>query len=232
VTRGSNLGSQTFPRSSYVPWFGWFQFVLGLLEDDTTARMSSKVTMTEPKPLPSPPPSPSPSPTPIEQYTNNSYLTPGSPTANKGKGRMMDASTDSQQSDQDDDSDGYPTDETETKRVEEVGGHLCFWSHRLSAFFQSVRKYSVDSSQMGDGRTRTKAGGPGIRVILQVFGAGGHQDRESDLGGTAQSTTSVGGSWGPPCHTRQRERGRGAPRGSRSHSTTLRRQHSDYEPEV
>ena len=171
-------------------------------EDDTTARMSSKVATAEPKPLPSPPPSPSPSPTPMEQDTNNTYLTPGSPTANKGKGRMMDASTDSQQSDQDDDSDGYPQDEMETKRIEEVSGHLRFWSRRLSAFFPSVRKYFVDSSQMGDGGTRTKADSPGIRVILQVFGAGRHQDREFDLGGTAQSTTSVGGSWGPPCNTR------------------------------
>lgn len=62
----------------------------------------------------------------MEQDTNNTYLTPGSPTANKGKGRMMDASMDSQQSDQDDDSDGYPPDEMETKRIEEVSGHLRF----------------------------------------------------------------------------------------------------------
>ena len=82
----------------------------------------------------------------MEQYTNNTYLTPGSPTANKGKGRMMDASMDSQQSDQDEDSDGYPPDEMETKRVEEVSGNLCSWSRRLSAFFPSVRKYFLDSS--------------------------------------------------------------------------------------
>lgn len=82
----------------------------------------------------------------MEQDTNNTYLTPGSPTANKGKGRMMDASMDSQQSDQDDDSDGYPPDEMETKRIEEVSGHLRFWSRHSSTFFPSVHEYFVDSS--------------------------------------------------------------------------------------
>jgi len=82
----------------------------------------------------------------MEEYVNSTYLSPGSPTANKGKGRMMDASMDSQQSDHDDDSDGYPPDEMETKRIEDVSGHLCFQSRRSSAFLPSVHKYFVDSS--------------------------------------------------------------------------------------
>lgn len=88
--------------------------------------MSSKATTAEPQLLPSPPPSPSPLHTPIEQDVavpgdiNEAYLTPASSSINKGKGRMVDDSRESGQSDQDDDTDEYPPDQTETKRIEEV----------------------------------------------------------------------------------------------------------------
>jgi hypothetical protein len=88
--------------------------------------MPPKVTMEEPQFLPSPPPSPSPSDTPTERdslgpsHINDTYLSPVSSTTNKGKGRMVDSPIDSQHSDQDDESDEYPPDEAETKRIEEV----------------------------------------------------------------------------------------------------------------
>jgi hypothetical protein len=91
--------------------------------------MPSKTTAAEPQLLPSPPPSPTPSRT--EQDIDEAYLTPGSSTANKGKGRMVDGPTDPQQSDQGDDDDAYPPDELETKRIEEVSECL-----RLHSFLQ------------------------------------------------------------------------------------------------
>jgi len=49
----------------------------------------------------------------------------------------MGSPTDFPQSDQDDDSDGYPPDEMETKRIEEVSERLC---SRLRRSFPSMRK--------------------------------------------------------------------------------------------
>ena len=80
------------------------------------------MTTAEPQLLPSPPASPSPSHTTIEQDVNHAYLTPEPSPTNKGKGRVVDGPMDSPQSDQDDDSDEYPADEMETKRIEEVSG--------------------------------------------------------------------------------------------------------------
>jgi len=88
--------------------------------------MSSKATTAEPQLLPSPPPSPSPSHVSLERDTdvpdsiNEAYLTPELSTTNKGKGRMVDSPIEPRQSDQDDDSDEYPPDEMEAKRIEEV----------------------------------------------------------------------------------------------------------------
>lgn len=85
--------------------------------------MSSKRELAEPQPFPSPPPSPTLSDTPTERgrdHINNAYLTLEASAANKGKGRMVDSSIDSQQSYPDDGSDEYPPDEEEAKRIEEV----------------------------------------------------------------------------------------------------------------
>ncbi|KAF9793072.1 hypothetical protein BJ322DRAFT_1032882 [Thelephora terrestris] len=86
--------------------------------------MVSKTILAEPQLLPSPPPSPTPSDTPTERggpgHINKAHLTPEASTANKGKGRMADSFIDSQHSDQDDESEEYPPDEAETKRIEET----------------------------------------------------------------------------------------------------------------
>jgi len=81
---------------------------------------------------------------------------------------MVDGSIDSQQSDQDDGNDEYPPDETETKRIEEVSEDIrnhgsVAYSH---PFLPCVNALLPDSSQMGDGGTRTKEGSPGVRVFL------------------------------------------------------------------
>ena len=118
---------------------------------------------------------------------------------------MVDGSAESPQSDQDD-SDEYPPDEMETKRIEEVSGAFCnFLSRRRSSTFNAqINVISVDSSQMGTGRTRTKEDSPGIRYFHQIFGARCHPDREFDLVRTAQPTTPDGGrrcKWSPSCIT-------------------------------
>lgn len=82
---------------------------------------------------------------------------------------MVDSSMESRQSDQDDDSDEYPPDESQTKRIEEVSERcLRFWSRRSFTLFPSMRKTNIlpiDSSQMGNGGTRTEKDSPGIRFF-------------------------------------------------------------------
>jgi hypothetical protein len=113
--------------------------------------MSSKATTAEPQLLPSPPPSPSLSHASTERDTelpgniNEAYLTPPSSTTNKGKGRMVDSSTEFQQGDQDDDDDEYPPDEMQTKRVEEVSEDVCNFGpivHPRSLLQCTKRTYS------------------------------------------------------------------------------------------
>ena len=137
--------------------------------------MSSKTIKTEPQLLPSPPPSPTPSDAStardagVPDSINEAYLTPASSTANKGKGRMVDSPVESQQSDQDDDSDEYHPNEIETKRIEEVSDrYLQFFLLIAFFFFLFSSMYTtdslfVDSSQMGNGGTRTEEDSPGIR---------------------------------------------------------------------
>ena len=139
-------------------------------------RMSSKATTAEPQLLPSPPPSPTPSDASTERGVevldngNEAYLAPASPTANKGKGRMVDGSIETSQSDQDDDSDEYHPDEMETRRIEEVSEGICsLLFHRSLALFPWVHAMNVlpvESSQMGNGGTRTKKDGSRIRFSL------------------------------------------------------------------
>lgn len=106
--------------------------------------MSSKAMTAEPHLLPSPPPSPTPSQTSTERggdapnHINEADLTPVPSTIDKGKGRMVDDLVDSPQSDQDD-SDEYPPDEMETKRIEEVSGAICDFAPRRSPVLFSLQ---------------------------------------------------------------------------------------------
>lgn len=140
--------------------------------------MSSKAVSAEPQLLPSPPPSPTPSDTPTERgpdHISKAHLNPESSTFKKGKGRMLDNSIDSQQSDPDDASEEYPPDENETKRIEET---LRKWETEERERRRVARESGTSSKYSVRGVTRTASlilAGLGIqRPRSGVGGGGGH----------------------------------------------------------
>jgi len=129
--------------------------------------MSSKATTAEPQLLPSPPLSPSPSHVSLERDTdvpdniNKAYLTPELSTTNKGKGRMVDNSIESRQSDQDDDTDEYPPDEMEAKRIEEVSEGVFDFGPlvHLPSFLQPTKRTYSSFRLSVNGKSRNESGG-------------------------------------------------------------------------
>ena len=74
---------------------------------------------------------------------------------------MVDDSVESPQSDQDD-SDEYPPDEMETKRIEEVGGAICDFPSRLSSvlfFLQRTKKCNLCRLFVNGNRKNENEGG-------------------------------------------------------------------------